>query len=121
MGQFVIVENLLPGSSYEDVVQKDAHGKICGTLLDVMRHTDIKSWAMKIKHEHEVLFHVMQIYLGTVVSSSYVETMFSTAGRVWPPTKANLSESNFECQTILKKGRVLVEKYMKAMKERRFH
>ena len=35
----------------------------------------------------KILFHIMQIYLGTVESNSFVERMFFTAGLVWSENK----------------------------------
>ena len=48
----------------------------------LLRHTSIKKWAMKIKPDQPVFFHLMQTYLGTVEASSFVETLFSTAGNL---------------------------------------
>ena len=65
--------------------------------------------------DNDVLFHLMQVYLGTVETSSFVETMFSTAGRVWNEAHTNLGATLFECETILKKGKVLVRRYVKSI------
>ena len=63
--------------------------------------------------DNDVLFHLMQVYLGTVETSSFVETMFSTARQVWNEAHTNLGATPFECETILKKGKVLVRRYVK--------
>ena len=102
-------EELRPGSKKEDI--KD--------LPTLLRHADFKKWAMSIKHSQPVFFHLMQIYLGTVEASSFVETIFSTAGKVWSVARVRLAATTFECQTILKKGRALVKKYMKVRKKAR--
>ena len=69
---------LRDGSTYEDIIKKDQ------SLSQFYSHIDIKKWAMEVKNrgheDNDVLFHLMQVYLGTVETSSFVETMFSTAG-----------------------------------------
>ena len=62
--------------------------------------------------DNDVLVHLMQVYLGTVETSSFVETMFSTARQVWNEAHTNLGATPFECETILKKGKVLVRRYV---------
>ena len=76
-----------------------------------MRHTDVKEWARTIKFDQPVFYHLMQMYLGTVEASSFVETLFSTAGRVWDDSNVRLKASTFECITVLRKGRALAEQY----------
>ena len=104
---------LRDGSTYEDIIKKDQ------SLSQFYSHIDIKKWAMEVKNrgheDNDVLFHLMQVYLGTVETSSFVETMFSTAGRVWNEAHTNLGATPFECETILKKGKVLVRRYVKSI------
>ena len=46
--------------------------------------------------DNDVLFHLMQVYLGTVETSSFVETMFSTAGQAWNEAHTNLGATPFD-------------------------
>ena len=94
---------LAKGSSHEDLFAK--------SFTALMRHTDIKVWARTIKLDQPVFYHLMQMYLGTVEASSFVETLFSTAGRVWDDSNVRLNASTFECITVLRKGRALAEQY----------
>ena len=71
---------LRDGSAFENIIKKDQ------SLSELYSHIDIRKWAMEVKNagheDNDVLFHLMQVYLGTVETSSFVETMFSTAGQV---------------------------------------
>ena len=96
---------LAKGSTREDLKS----GRI--PFTELMRHTDVKEWAKTIKFDQPVFYHLMQMYLGTVEASSFVETLFSTAGRVWDDSNVRLNACTFECITVLRKGRALVEQY----------
>ena len=104
---------LRDGSAFEKIIKKDQ------SLSELYSHIDIRKWAMEVKNagheDNDVLFHLMQVYLGTVETSSFVETMFSTAGQVWNEAHTNLGATPFECETILKKGKVLVKRYLKSI------
>ena len=71
--QYKHKEHLREKSKLEDVI----------TVGDLCLHCHIKQFVMnEIRPQHPMLFRIMQIYLGTVESSSFVERMFSTAGLV---------------------------------------
>ena len=97
------LENLASGSTGSDL--RDRY------LASLLRHTSIKKWAMKIKPDQPVFFHLMQTYLGTVEASSFVETLFSTAGNTWERKNIHLNPCSFESATILQKARKLTEMY----------
>ena len=82
------------------------------TVGALCRHCHIKQFVMnEIKPKLPMLFRIMQIYLGTVESSSFVERMFSSAGLVWSENKTRKSVNMVECQTVLRMAGPLLQRY----------
>jgi len=100
--QYKHKEHLREKSKLEDVI----------TVGDLCLHCHIKQFVMnEIRPQHPMLFRIMQIYLGTVESSSFVERMFSTAGLVWSENKTRKSVNMVECQTLLRMAGPLLQRY----------
>ena len=94
---------LRDGSAFENIIKKDQ------SLSELYSHIDIRKWAMEVKNagheDNDVLVHLMQVYLGTVETSSFVETMFSTAGQVWNEAHTNLGATPLSARLFLKRAR----------------
>jgi len=99
-------ENRKPGSEAVE----------CKSVMDMYHHTDIAPWVASLAESNPIAFRVLQKHLGFVVSSSFIERVFSTSGRVCRE-RPSLRADTFEMFTLLKHNRDFIVNRVRAVPE----
>ena len=70
--------------------------------MQLIRATDITPWVQELESEQPIAHRVCLLHLGTVEASSFQETCFSTAQRVWNKKTVRMHPDNVEKRVLLR-------------------
>jgi hypothetical protein len=81
------------------------------SFLACFEHVSVEKWINGLRERQPIAFRALQLSLGGVRSSAYVERMFSTSKIVWNKRTKMMRPEKFEMKVLLRQnGRLMKER-----------
>ena len=75
-------------------------------LVDLLLCADTRKWVLfEVKDKHNIAYRVLLRHLGFMVTSTFMERMFSIAKQVWNKASQSQSTARFEMRSVLRGGK----------------